>query len=128
MNQTAPPPKMGPHDLLDSDVDGVIDILEAWPGPRLSWALLIEAIAVQTGKRYTIEALQGTPRIQLAYAIKIAAIQGPWPHADPDSQLAAARDRIIRQERTIARLMMDNMRLAKLLYSKAGEHPQHLPF
>ncbi|MCW7541867.1 hypothetical protein OOT46_29140 [Aquabacterium sp. A7-Y] len=106
--------------LPDAEVEPVMQVLETWAGSTLSWTLLLRAVAAQTGKRYTRQALQRHSRVQLAFALKRATLECKLNSPRVETpELSAALERIARQERTIARLMLENCRLNELLHAQS---------
>ncbi len=55
--------------ITTGDVEQIVALLDTWRA-RLTWPLLIDAIAKRTGERYTRQALHKHPRIRSAFTLR----------------------------------------------------------
>lgn len=98
--------------LSDADVADIVSILDGWSG-KLTWALLIEAIAKRKHAKYTRQALHAYERIQHAFALRKKALSeggGVVPKVE-SPELQASLQRIARLEGENTRLEAENQRL-----------------
>jgi hypothetical protein len=98
------------RNIDDRVIAGIVSILDGWTG-KLTWKLLIAAIAVQLGTRYTRQALNNHARIKQAFSHRKAKsssdTEGPQKqHVLPE--LALAHQRIARLEAENDRLRHEN--------------------
>lgn len=99
--------------LDDEAISEIVSILDGWTG-KLSWELLIEAIARRKHTRYTRQALHKHERIRHAFGQRKRALaeargeRSPLAHSP---ELQTALERIARLEAENARLEAENQRL-----------------
>jgi len=100
------------RNLNDDDIADIAAILDGWPG-KLSWELLIEAIARRKRAKYTRQALHKHERIRHAFTLRKKALSEGRIAAVPNvdsPELRAALERIARLEGENARLRAENAR------------------
>jgi hypothetical protein len=99
--------------LSAADVEIIVGILDGWSG-KLTWDLLIQAIARRNRATYTRQALNNHERIKNAFALRKSALAGK-PSSGTKKvgppELQAALERIARLEGENQRLQMENNRL-----------------
>jgi hypothetical protein len=98
--------------LSAADVETIVGILDGWAG-KLTWELLIQAVARRNRATYTRQALNNHERIKNAFVLRKSALSGKPSGADKkvDSpELQAALERIARLEGENQRLQMENNR------------------
>lgn len=95
--------------LGDIDIKTIVEILDGWGG-RLTWELLIDAIALRFNCRYTRQALHKHERIRTAFAAtkERASNEPEEPRRRGPKELQIALDRIARLEAENARLEREN--------------------
>ncbi|KGC61368.1 hypothetical protein AQ915_25855 [Burkholderia pseudomallei] len=102
--------------LDDKAIDGIVQILDGWRG-KLTWDLLIEAIAQRTKCTYTRQALHRHERILEAYQLRKEdlSVPGAGKQRVPESlsvpEVAALMERCERLEGENARLKAEKERL-----------------
>lgn len=98
--------------LGGSDVEAIVGILDGWSG-KLTWDLLIEAVAKRLAFTYTRQALHGHERIRSAFSARKRSPcnlrSDPVFGASPELQIAV--DRIARLEAETIRLKSENNQL-----------------
>ncbi|MYN47596.1 hypothetical protein GTP23_21355 [Pseudoduganella sp. FT93W] len=99
--------------LSTVDIEAIVKILDGWSG-KLTWDLLIKAIARRSKAVYTRQALNNHERIKNAFALRKSAVTGKPGSSDikggSSSELQAALERIARLEGENQRLRMENNR------------------
>lgn len=101
-----PAQKPRAKNLTQADIDGIALLIDGWSG-KLTWKLLIEAIADRTSQTYTRQTLAKHAKIQLAFESK--EIQPASVKAVSLSpELEAAEQTIDRLEATVRRLTYEN--------------------
>jgi hypothetical protein len=96
--------------LSAPDVETIVGILDGWSG-KLTWDLLIQAIARRNRATYTRQALNNHERIKNAFALRKSVVAGKPISGNKkvDSpELEAALERIARLEGENQRLKMEN--------------------
>lgn len=104
MKKSAQKPRA--RNLTNDDIDRIALLIDGWSG-RLTWKLLIEAIADRTSQTYTRQTLAKHAKIQAAYdrkEIKPASEK----RASLTPELEAAEQTIERLEATVKRLTHEN--------------------
>lgn len=101
--------------LGDKEIAAIVGVLDGWSG-KLSWELLIEAIAARGLGCYTRQALHRHVRIHHAFNVRkesLAKAPAAESQANKDvaPELQAAQQRIERLEAENARLAAENHRL-----------------
>jgi hypothetical protein len=88
----APAPTKKPRApaLTDERIQVVLDTLDAWKG-KLTWDLLIAAVAEKTGITYSRFTFLEYPHVASAFSLKKQALRGTW-----DSMAASPRDERVR--------------------------------
>jgi uncharacterized protein (UPF0335 family) len=96
--------------LSAADVETIVRILDGWSG-KLTWDLLIQAIARRTKATYTRQALNNHERIKNAFALRKDALAGKSSSSDKkveSPELQVALERIERLEGENQRLQSEN--------------------
>ena len=104
MKKSAQKPRA--RNLTNDDIDRIALLIDGWSG-KLTWKLLIEAIADRTSQTYTRQTLAKHAKIQAAYEnkeIKPASAKA----ASFTPELKAAEQTIERLEATVRRLTHEN--------------------
>lgn len=94
--------------LTDTDIDAIVGILDGWTS-KLTWPLLLDAVAAKLHSSYTRQTLHAHERIRAAFALRKSKRDsgaGRKPAATPE--LEAAMQKIERLEATVERLEMEN--------------------
>lgn len=85
--------------LTPERIAGIVQLVNAWQG-RLTWEALCEAIAKETGARYTRQALNNYVEIKAAYNA-----YGVKPTPPPEKKaLSRTRQKIVDLERKVTQL------------------------
>lgn len=98
--------------LSAADVETIVGILDGWSG-KLTWDLLIQAIARRNRATYTRQALHNHERIKNAFVLRKSALAGKPSGGDKKvefPELQAALERIAKLEGENQRLQMENNR------------------
>jgi hypothetical protein len=98
--------------LSADDLETIVGILDGWTG-KLTWDLLIQAIARRNRATYTRQALNNHERIKNAFALRKSALAGKPSSGNKKAglpELQAALERIARLEGENQRLQMENNR------------------
>jgi hypothetical protein len=98
--------------LSAPDVETIVGILDGWSG-KLTWDLLIQAIARRNRATYTRQALNNHERIKNAFALRKSVLAGKPISGNKkvgSPELQAALERIARLEGENQRLQMENNR------------------
>ncbi|MGZ9129870.1 MAG: hypothetical protein ACXW4Z_19005 [Candidatus Binatia bacterium] len=99
--------------LSAADIETIVKILDGWSG-KLTWDLLIKAIARRSKAIYTRQALNNHERIKSAFALRKSAVTGKPGSIDKrvgsSPEFEAALERISRLEGENQRLQMENNR------------------
>lgn len=92
--------------LDDQAVEQIVEILDGWTFPKLTWELLIEQVFLRLRAHYTRQALNNYVRIKDAFVVRKKALAG----RDPKELKAESPDqqRIARLEVEIERLKREN--------------------
>lgn len=101
------------RNLDDDAIAEIVSILDGWTG-KLSWELLIDAIARRTHAHYTRQALHNHERIRHAFGQRkkaLAEARGERGPGADSPELQAALERIARLEAENQRLDAENQRL-----------------
>ena len=97
----------------DSTAEQIVQILDGWHDPKLTWDLLSEQIMLRTYSQYTRQALYNSVRIRMAYKLAKERIGGEKPsqkrRMSKELQLAIARIGTLKAENT--RLVRENNQL-----------------
>lgn len=99
--------------LSDDDIRLVVEVLDGWTG-KLSWELLIDAVAKRLGSVYTRQALHKHERIRLAFVGRKQSLAGGASETKVKGvpvEVQKALERIARLEAKTARLEAENQRL-----------------
>ena len=99
--------------LLDDDIKKIAEILDGWTG-KLTWELLIDAVALHRYGRYTRQALFKHERIRHAYELqkkKLPTGSGLVRPASSPELMRIALEKIERLESENRRLESENQRL-----------------
>jgi hypothetical protein len=94
------------RNLTDDDIDRIALLIDGWSG-KLTWKLLIEAIADRTAQTYTRQTLAKHTKIQLAFEHKEIK-PAPEKPVSLSPELEAAEQTIERLEATVKRLTYEN--------------------
>jgi hypothetical protein len=97
------PRKRAPN-LDDQAIEQIVEILDGWSSPKLSWELLIEQVLLRLRANYTRQALNNFTRIKEAFAVRKKEIAGRDPKI---SKIETP------EQQRIARLEIENERLKK---------------
>lgn len=102
----AKPPRKRARNLDDQAIEQIVEILDGWASPKLTWELLIEQIFLRLRARYTRQALNNYVRVKDAFAARKKTLVG----RDPKELKAESPDqqRIARLEAEIERLKREN--------------------
>jgi len=96
--------------LSSADVENIVRILDGWSG-KLTWELLIQAIARRTKTTYTRQALNNHERIKNAFGLRKNVLTGNPSSGDKKAEspeFQVALERIARLEGENGRLAMEN--------------------
>lgn len=99
--------------LTDERIQVVLDTLDAWKG-KLTWELLIEAVATSTGITYSRFTFSEYPQIANAFSLKKDALRGKWegkPVVPRDERVRAALEQAERNRAKAERLEQENQLL-----------------
>ena len=99
--------------LTDADIERIVAILDGWSG-KLSWDLLIQAVARHLKSTYTRQALNSHQRIRDAFTLrkeKLSGVPAIERKKAESPELQAALERLARVEGENQRLKMENDRL-----------------
>lgn len=103
---TVKPRRRRARNLDDQAIEQIVDILDGWNSPKLTWELLIEQILLRLRAHYTRQALNNYVRIKDAFSARKRALARRDPKElkaeNPDQQ------RIARLEVEIERLKREN--------------------
>ncbi len=102
-------------DLTDERIAVVLDTLDAWKG-KLTWELLLDAVEVSTGYRYSRFTFAEYPEIANAFSLKKDALRGTLPRVrgEPrDERVRAALAQAERYQAKAARLEAENKLLTE---------------
>lgn len=102
----AKPTKKRAPNLDDQVIDKIVEILDGWSSPKLTWDLFIEQIFLRVRVRYTRQALNNYSRIKYAFSTRKKFLVG----ASPKELKAGTPDqlRIARLESEVERLAREN--------------------
>lgn len=102
----AKPARKRARNLDDKAIEQIVEILDGWNSPKLTWELLIEQVLLRLRAHYTRQALNNYVRIKEAFSARKQALAGCGPKErkveSPDQQ------RIARLEAEIERLKREN--------------------
>ncbi|WP_197388313.1 hypothetical protein [Ralstonia pseudosolanacearum] len=107
-------------DLTDERIAVVLDTLDAWKG-KLTWELLLDAVEVSMGYRYSRFTFAEYPEIANAFSLKKDALRGTLPRArgEPrDERVRAALAQAERYQAKADRLEAENKLLTEQFVSK----------
>lgn len=85
-------------DLTEKRIASVLDILDAWKG-KLTWELIIDAVEVETGYRYSRFTFAEYPQIANAFAFKKEILRGTLTRSRGDVKDERVRAAIAQAER-----------------------------
>lgn len=97
-------------DLTQEVLQGVLDALDSWSG-KLTWDLLLDAVEVQTGHRYSRFTFADYPELSNAFSLRKDSLRGTLPRTrgEPrDERLRAALEQIDRLNSKTDRLKVEN--------------------
>lgn len=100
-------------DLTEERLNVVIDKLDGWTG-KLTWDLLLNAVAEATGDLYSRFTFAEYPQIADAFALKKDALRGTWkgePGQPKDARVRAAIEQADRYRFKVERLERENQLL-----------------
>ncbi|MCW7538830.1 hypothetical protein OOT46_13370 [Aquabacterium sp. A7-Y] len=108
--------------LCDDELAQVLQVLDGWTQPRLTWQLLAMTLSAQTGRRSPVKLLMRNTRVFLAYAVKLSMLEqsARTRCKSEETVLTLAKERIVRQDALIARLVLENMQLAEQVRQLQG--------
>lgn len=100
------------QNLGDVAIKEIVEILDGWSG-KLTWELLIDAVASRTYSRYTRQALHKHERIRLAFEVQKRNLAGGVGQVEMvgSPELRAALERMARLEAENRRLESENASL-----------------
>lgn len=104
MKKSAQKPRA--RNLTSDDIDRIAVLIDGWSG-KLTWKLLIEAIADRTSQTYTRQTLAKHAKIQAAFEHKEIKPASEKP-ASLTPELEAAEQTIERLEASVKRLTHEN--------------------
>jgi hypothetical protein len=90
------------RNLDDQAIEQIVEILDGWDSPKLTWKLFIEQIFLRLRTRYTRQALNNYIRIKHSFAACKKVLAGR-NHEDPKEKTP--------EQQRIARLEAENERL-----------------
>jgi hypothetical protein len=102
-------------DLTDECIAVVLDTLDLWQG-KLTWELLLDAVQVATGLRYSRFTFAEYPEIANAFSFKKDALRGTLPRSrgqPRDERLSAALKQVERHKAKAKRLEAENQLLCE---------------
>lgn len=102
-------------DLTEERIEVVIDTLDNWKG-KLTWDLLIDAVAKVAGHRYSRFTFAEYPQIADAFALKKEALRGTWkgePSQPRDARVRSALEQVARYQAKVERLEHENQLLVE---------------
>lgn len=97
-------------DLTQETIDVVVDTLDNWKG-KLTWDLLIDAVAKATGLEYSRFTFAEYPQIADTFALKKEALSGTWnrePTQPRDARVKSALEQAARFKAKVKRLEHEN--------------------
>lgn len=97
-------------DLTQEVLQQVLDALDGWEG-KLTWELLLDAVEVRVGYRYSRFTFAEYPEIANAFSLKKDRLRGTLPRTrgEPkDERLRAAYEQVDRLNAKVARLQVEN--------------------
>lgn len=97
-------PRHRAKNLNDQAIEQIIEILDGWSSPKLTWDLLIEQIMRRLRAEYSRQALHKHTRIKEAFAARKKELAG----RDPKE-----REALTPEQQRIARLEAENERLKR---------------
>lgn len=100
-------------DLTEERIAVVIDTLDNWKG-KLTWDLLLDAVAGATGDLYSRFTFAEYPQIADAFALKKEALRGTWkgePSLPKDARVRSALEQVDRYQSKVQRLEHENQLL-----------------
>lgn len=97
-------PRKRARNLDDLSIEKIVEILDGWNSPKLTWELLIEQIFLRLRTRYTRQTLNNHVRIKAAFVARKKALL----RCDPKTFKVDSP-----QDQRIARLEAENMRLKR---------------
>ena len=100
-------------DLTNERIAVILETLDAWKG-KLTWELLLDAVQVSTGFRYSRFTLAEYPEIANAFSFRKEALRGALPHqrGEPrDERVRAALAQAERYKAKADRLEAENQLL-----------------
>lgn len=97
------------RNLDDRAIEQIVEMLDTWSEPKLTWDLLIEKILLRLRSSYTRQALHNHTRIKEAFAAR----KKNMPFANMQRERLQTREelRIVRLESEIDRLKRENNNL-----------------
>lgn len=101
------------QDLNEERIEVILTTLDAWQG-KLTWELLIDAVAKATGQRYSRFTLADYPAIANAFAERKRIVRqkaGSKPLSARDKRVQDALERARVQKERADRLERENQRL-----------------
>jgi hypothetical protein len=115
------------EDLNEERIEAILAILDAWQG-KLTWDLLIDAVAKATGQRYSRFTLAEYPGIANAFAERKRVVRekaGSRPLSARDERVQDALERARVQKAKADRLQAENQRLLEQFVVWATNAERH---
>jgi hypothetical protein len=100
-------------DLTEESILSVLEIIDSWKN-RLTWDLLIDAVAKQLGHKYSRFTFAEHERIARAFSIRKDALKGKskeGPSQPRDERVKAALEQVDRYRAKVVRLEAENQLL-----------------
>jgi hypothetical protein len=102
----AKPSRKRARNLDDNAIEQIVEILDGWNSPKLTWELLIEEVFLRMRAHYTRQALNNYVRIKESFAGRKQELAGCAPKDVKAENLE--QQRIDRLEAEIERLKREN--------------------
>lgn len=102
-------------DLTDERITAIVETLDGWKG-KLTWELLLDAVKVSTGYRYSRFTFAEYPEIANAFSLRKDALRGTLPRerGEPrDERVRAALAQADRYKAKAERLEAENQLLTE---------------
>lgn len=100
------PKRKRARNLDDQAIEQIVEVLDGWDSPKLTWELLIEQVFFRLRTRYTRQALNNYVRVKEAFVARKKALVG----CDTKKHMVESPDqqRIARLQAEIERLKNEN--------------------
>ncbi|MNF42992.1 hypothetical protein D3C76_452200 [compost metagenome] len=97
------------RNLDDQSIERIVEILDGWSSPKLTWELLIEQILLRLRAKYTRQALNNHMRIKETFVARKKAIRDPsalklisqTPEQQRIARLEAENERLKRENNNL---------------------------